>query len=75
MIAPLIFNLRYGLRVADVVAEGPDTISIYLTGRRLDRLKVLGGQWFRWRFLARGLLVAVAPVLASPPPRTAAGCG
>ncbi|GAA1892421.1 ferredoxin reductase family protein [Asanoa iriomotensis] len=55
VIAPLIFNLRYGLRVADVVAEGPDTISIYLTGRHLDRLKLLGGQWFRFRFLARGL--------------------
>ncbi|WP_089255628.1 ferredoxin reductase family protein [Asanoa hainanensis] len=55
VIAPLFFNLRYGLRVADVVPEGPDTVSIYLTGRRLDRLKLLGGQWFRFRFMARGL--------------------
>ncbi|MEV0717313.1 ferric reductase-like transmembrane domain-containing protein [Asanoa sp. NPDC050611] len=55
VIAPVVFNLRYALRVADVVAEGPDTISIYLTGRNLDRLKVLGGQWFRFRFMARGL--------------------
>ncbi|WP_090790160.1 ferredoxin reductase family protein [Asanoa ishikariensis] len=55
VIAPVFFNLRYRLRVADVVAEGPDTISIYLTGRRLDRLKLLGGQWFRFRFMGRGL--------------------
>ncbi|GIF46550.1 putative ferric reductase [Asanoa ferruginea] len=55
VIAPLIFNLRYALRVADVIAESPDTVSIYLTGRKLDRLKVLGGQWFRFRFLSHGL--------------------
>ncbi|WP_326563512.1 ferredoxin reductase family protein [Micromonospora peucetia] len=54
VVAPLAFNLRHRLRVADVVAENPDTISIYLTGQRLERLELLGGQFFRWRFLARG---------------------
>ncbi|NLU79105.1 oxidoreductase [Micromonospora sp. HNM0581] len=54
VIAPLAFNLRHRLRVADVVAENPDTVSIYLTGARLDRLTMLGGQFFRWRFLTRG---------------------
>ncbi|SDZ04541.1 Predicted ferric reductase [Micromonospora pattaloongensis] len=53
VVTPLAFNLRHRLRVADVVAESPDVFSIYLTGRRLDRLDVLGGQFFRWRFLAR----------------------
>ncbi|MGK5522726.1 ferredoxin reductase family protein [Micromonospora sp. URMC 107] len=53
-VAPLAFNLRHRLRVADVVAESPDTVSIYLTGDRLERLELLGGQFFRWRFLARG---------------------
>jgi len=55
ILSPVLFNLRHRLRVADVIAESPDTVSIYLTGRRLDRLGVLGGQWFRFRFLARGL--------------------
>ncbi|SCL68572.1 Predicted ferric reductase [Micromonospora citrea] len=54
VLAPLAFNLRHRLRVADVVAESPDTISIYLTGDRLERLDLLGGQFFRWRFLTRG---------------------
>ncbi|MER7419104.1 ferredoxin reductase family protein [Micromonospora peucetia] len=54
VVAPLAFNLRHRLRVADVVAENPDTISIYLTGQRLERLELLGGQFFRWRFFARG---------------------
>jgi predicted ferric reductase len=54
VITPLRLNLRHRLEVADIVAESPDTISIYLIGRRLDRLDVRGGQFFRWRFLARG---------------------
>jgi predicted ferric reductase len=54
IVAPLRLNLRHRLRVSDVVAESADTISIYLTGRNLDRLDILGGQWFRWRFLTPG---------------------
>ncbi|MFC0002945.1 ferredoxin reductase family protein [Micromonospora siamensis] len=54
LVAPLRFNLRHRLRVADVVAESPDVISIYLTGRRLNQIDLLGGQYFRWRFLNPG---------------------
>ncbi|MFE0593383.1 ferric reductase-like transmembrane domain-containing protein [Micromonospora echinospora] len=54
VVAPLRFNLRHGLRVADVVAENPDTISVYLTGRRLNLLDLRGGQFLRWRFLTAG---------------------
>ncbi|MFI7427337.1 ferric reductase-like transmembrane domain-containing protein [Micromonospora sp. NPDC049836] len=54
VLAPLHFNLRHRLRVADVVAESPDTISIYLTGHRLNQIDLLGGQYFRWRFLNAG---------------------
>ena len=55
VLAPLVFNLRHRLRVADVVAESPDTISIYLTGAAASTgSTMLGGQYFRWRFLTRG---------------------
>ncbi|MFI6132036.1 ferric reductase-like transmembrane domain-containing protein [Micromonospora sp. NPDC051141] len=54
LIAPLVFNLRHKLRVADVVAESPDTVSVYLTGQRLNQIDMLGGQYFRWRFLNPG---------------------
>ncbi|WP_422755168.1 ferredoxin reductase family protein [Micromonospora sp. WMMD708] len=54
LVAPVLLNRRHRLRVADVVAESPDTVSIYLTGRRLHQLDPLGGQYLRWRFLARG---------------------
>ncbi|MGK5681446.1 ferredoxin reductase family protein [Actinoplanes sp. URMC 104] len=42
---------RHGLVVSHVVAEGPGLTSVYLTGRRLDRLPVRAGQFFQWRFL------------------------
>ena len=50
---PVWRNLRHELRVTSVVAEGPDVVSVYLTGRNLDRLPVEPGQFFTWRFLGR----------------------
>lgn len=51
---PVLRSLRHGIRVAEVVRENPDVVSIVLEGRRLDRLPVAGGQFFQWRFLTRG---------------------
>jgi ferredoxin-NADP reductase/DMSO/TMAO reductase YedYZ heme-binding membrane subunit len=48
---PVWRNLRHGLRVSSVVRETDDIVSVYLTGRRLDRLRVEAGQFFTWRFL------------------------
>jgi predicted ferric reductase len=45
---------RHALRVADVVTEGPGVVSVHMTGRGLDRLRARPGQFFLWRFLARG---------------------
>ncbi|MCM4084382.1 ferredoxin reductase family protein [Paractinoplanes hotanensis] len=42
---------RHRLVVSHVVPEGPGLTSVYLTGRRLDRLPVRAGQFFQWRFL------------------------
>ena len=44
-------SLRHGLRVTTVVRESSDVVSVYLTGRRLDRLPVRAGQFFNVRFL------------------------
>jgi ferredoxin-NADP reductase len=38
----------------DVVAEGPDVVSLRIGGRGLERLRAEPGQFFLWRFLARG---------------------
>ena len=52
--APIVNALRFRLRVAEVVPEGEDVVSVRVTGRRLDRLGARPGQFFLWRFLTRG---------------------
>jgi predicted ferric reductase len=48
---PVGRSLRHRLTVSHVVSEGPGLTSVYLRGRRLDRLPVRAGQFFQWRFL------------------------
>jgi predicted ferric reductase len=50
---PIVRSLHHDLRVANVVQEAPGIISIYVTGRDLERLPVASGQYFVWRFLTR----------------------
>ncbi|MGO4757846.1 ferric reductase-like transmembrane domain-containing protein, partial [Streptomyces sp. 2MCAF27] len=53
--------LRHRLWVSEVRPEAPGVVSVYLTGDRLDELRVEPGQFFRWRFLAPGLWWAANP--------------
>jgi predicted ferric reductase len=46
-------TLRHQLRVTSVVPEAGGIASVYLTGRRLERLGVEAGQFLTWRFLGR----------------------
>ncbi|NYI45758.1 putative ferric reductase [Nocardioides aromaticivorans] len=48
---PVVVNLRHRLRVTSVVGEAPGVWSVYVTGRRLDLLRVEPGQFLTWRFL------------------------
>src|SRR4051794_38157792 len=50
---PLWRNARHQLRVASVVRESGDVVSVHLSGRRLDRLPVEAGQFLSFRFLGR----------------------
>jgi predicted ferric reductase len=68
LFVPLGFNLRHRLRVAAVVDEAPDMISVYVRGRRLDRLHASAGQFFRWRFLTRRLWTQAHPFSLSAAP-------
>jgi ferredoxin-NADP reductase len=65
---PLWRSLRHRVTVADVRAEGPDTYSVLLRGRRLDRLPVAGGQFLQWRFLRPGLWWQAHPYSLSAAP-------
>ena len=48
---PIAVSWRHRFRIANVVAEGPGVVSLYISGRDLDQLPVRAGQWFRLRFL------------------------
>ncbi|HEX6340703.1 ferredoxin reductase family protein [Umezawaea sp.] len=50
VVVPLLRNARHQFRVAAVVPESHDVVSVYVTGRHLERLPALAGQFFVWRF-------------------------
>jgi predicted ferric reductase len=52
---PLWRSFRHRLRVHEVREEAPGVVSVICSGRRLERLAVSGGQFFKWRFLTREL--------------------
>jgi predicted ferric reductase len=53
LVLPLRRNLRHRLRVTAVVPENDQVVSVHVTGRDLDRLPALAGQFFLWRFLTK----------------------
>ncbi|HZD97609.1 MAG TPA: ferredoxin reductase family protein, partial [Micromonosporaceae bacterium] len=53
IVVPLWLNARHQLRVKSVVTEVAGVVSVYVTGRHLDRLKATAGQYVHWRFLTR----------------------
>jgi ferredoxin-NADP reductase/DMSO/TMAO reductase YedYZ heme-binding membrane subunit len=68
-LVPVRRGLRHGLRVAEVHAEAPGVVSVYLAGRYLNELDAAPGQFFRWRFLAPGLWWTANPYSLSAPAR------
>ena len=65
---PVWRSLRHRVRVAGVTPAGPDTVSVLLEGRALDRLPVAGGQFLQWRFLKRGMWWQAHPYSLSAVP-------
>ena len=65
---PLRRHLRHRLRISHIVAEAPDTFSIYIKGIDVDDLNAQGGQYFRWRFCARGVWYQTHPFSLSAHP-------
>jgi ferredoxin-NADP reductase len=68
-IVPVRQAARHRLRVLAVYPEAPGVISIVVTGQHLHELQTESGQFFRWRFLARGLWWVSAPYSLSAAPR------
>ena len=53
LVEPIWLNTRHRFEVAEVVSEGANTFSIYVDGKKLDKLPAQAGQFMRWRFLTR----------------------
>ncbi|KPH98381.1 Ferric reductase domain protein transmembrane component domain-containing protein [Actinobacteria bacterium OK074] len=53
LVLPLWRNWRHQLRVTAVVPESDNVVSVYMTGRDLDRMPAAAGQFFLWRFLTK----------------------
>ena len=56
------------MRVAGVTRENADTVSVYVSGASIARLRATSGQFFRWRFLNRDLWWAANPYSLSAAP-------
>ncbi len=65
---PIWRSLYHRLRIVSVRDESPGVISVVLAGKHLERLPVSGGQFFQWRFLARGLWWQAHPYSLSAMP-------
>lgn len=65
---PLASFLRYGLRVERVDRNPDGTVSVWVRGRGLRRMKAKPGQFFEWRFLAPGMWGQAHPFSLSAAP-------
>jgi predicted ferric reductase len=65
---PFINGFRHRLRVSEVVMEGPGVVSLRIVGRKLDKLKGASGQFYIWRFMAKGYWWAPLPFSLSAAP-------
>ena len=65
---PLVRSLKVNLKVEKVIVEGPGIISVIMKGRNLHTLSAQGGQFFGWRFLARGHFLMSHPYSLSAAP-------
>ncbi len=50
LLLPVLRNVRHRFRVAAVVPEAGNAVSVHVTGRNLDRLPAQPGQFLLWRF-------------------------
>ena len=70
VVTPLIMFARHQFTVADVREEGPDVVSVYITGRDIAKIGAEAGQFFRWRFLTKSLFWGSNPYSLSEAPGT-----
>ena len=65
---PFYRSMKVNLKVEKVVVEGPGVVSVIMKGNHLDTLNAQGGQFFGWRFLAKGHFLMSHPFSLSAAP-------
>ncbi|CAN2171380.1 COG4097 Predicted ferric reductase [Candidatus Nanopelagicaceae bacterium] len=65
---PMVRSLRHNVVVEQVLTVGPGVTSVVMRGRNLHALGAEGGQFFNWRFFARGHLLVSHPYSLSAAP-------
>jgi predicted ferric reductase len=65
---PFYRSMKVNLKVQKVVIEGPGVVSVIMKGKHLDTLNAQGGQFFGWRFLAKGHFLMSHPFSLSAAP-------
>jgi ferredoxin-NADP reductase len=69
VLLPLWRTVYHRLRVVEVRREAPGVVSVICSGRHLERLPVVGGQFLQWHFLRPGLWWQGHPYSLSALPR------
>jgi ferredoxin-NADP reductase len=67
-ITPIRQFHRHQMRVESIHQEASGVISVVITGRHLKGLSAQAGQFFRWRFLTRGMWWVSSPYSLSAAP-------
>ena len=65
---PFYRSWKVNLKVEKVVVEGPGVVSVIMKGHSLTSLNAQGGQFFGWRFLAKGHFLMSHPYSLSAAP-------
>ncbi len=69
LVWPIIQNARYRMKITEVVEEAPGIWSVRIGGRGLERYGARAGQFFFWRFLAKGFWYTQHPFSISEAPK------
>ncbi|MFP7366627.1 ferric reductase-like transmembrane domain-containing protein [Corynebacterium callunae] len=71
LLLPVVVSLRHDLRVESVsfpaAPGGEPLVRVVLKGRKLDRMRVAGGQFFNFRFAGAGVTRALPLSLSADP--------
>jgi ferredoxin-NADP reductase len=71
VLIPIWRNVHHQYRVAAVVPEADDVVSVHVTGKHLDRLPARAGQFMLWRFPGHNRWWQVNPFSLSAAPNGA----